>query len=159
MDSVFMQTVLNTWMDKVINKEPSYDKEVLQREWEHVNKSLITLLSNQLPELPKKNVYVTCTYEYIKGAKAGTACGKVVKNPGQERCYLHNPEKLEKKKVAAKKTVEAKKKTANQTVVADNQIVTGDEPKLSEEFITDSDDDTKTNDDKTRDEDNDDKSE
>lgn len=148
MDSVFMQKVLNTWMDKVIKKEPTYDKAVLQREWENVNKSLIIILSNQMLELPKKNVYLTCTYEYIKGTKAGTACGKVVKNHGQERCYLHNPEKLEKKKIAAKKTVEAKKKTANQTVVEDNQIVTGDEPKLSEEFITDSDDDdTKTNDD------------
>jgi len=147
MDTVFMQAVINTWMDKVIKKEESYDKDVLLRVWDDVNKSLIhSVLSNQdLPELPKKSVYNTCTYPYVKGAKAGTPCGKVVKNLGQERCYLHNPEKLEKKKEAAKKNAEAKKKTANQTVVADNQIVKDDEPKLSDEFIIDSDDET-TND-------------
>ena len=153
MDTVFMEAVMNAFYDKVVKKEPSYDKNVLKNTWQDVNTKLINVvLGNvkELPELPKKHSYNTCTYPYEKGDKAGKLCGKMVKNDGQDRCYLHNAEKMEKKKAEAKKKLEEKKakaideevekklaekmaklgikesggtKTANQTVVADNEIV------------------------------------
>ncbi len=161
MDTIFMEAVMNVYYDKVVKKEPSYDREVLKSTWEKINANLVkNVLANvnELPDLPKKNSYITCTYPYEKGDKAGKYCGKVVKNIGQERCYLHNAEKMEKRKAEAKKKLDAKKAkaineevekklaeklaklTINQTVVEDNDIVSGvAEEKLSSEEIEDSD--------------------
>lgn len=155
-----MEAVMNVYYDKVVKRAPSYDREVLKTTWEKVNANLIkkVLSGDELPDLPKKNSYITCTYPYEKGDKSGKCCGKVVKNIGQERCYLHNAEKMEKRKAEAKKKLDAKKAKAideevekklkeklakmviNQTVVEDNDIVTNvQEEKLSSEEIEDSD--------------------
>jgi hypothetical protein len=160
METVFMEAVMNAFYDKVTKKEPSYDKNILKSTWEQVNANLVknVLESNKLPDLPKKQFYNTCTYEYEKGDKAGKCCGKTVKNIGQDRCFLHNEEKMEKRKAEAKKKLEEKKAKAieqevekklaeklaklkiNQTNVDDNDIVSNVEPeKLSSEEIEDSD--------------------
>lgn len=160
MDTIFMESVMNAFYDKVTKKEPLYDKNVLKSTWEQVNANLVknVLETNKLPDLPKKQAYNTCTYEYEKGDKAGKCCGKTVKNIGQDRCFLHNAEKMEKRKAEAKKKLEEKKAKAiekevekklaeklaklkiNQTNVDDNDIVSNVEPeKLSSEDIEDSD--------------------
>lgn len=160
METVFMEAVMNAFYDKVSKKEPTYDRNVLKNTWEQVNAKLVNnvLESNELPDLPKKQLYNTCTYEYEKGDKAGKCCGKTVKNIGQERCFLHNVEKMEKRKADAKKKLDEKKAKAveaevekklaeklvnlkiNQTNVADNDIVSNvKEEKLSSEEIQDSD--------------------
>lgn len=162
METVFMEAVMNAFYDKVTKKEPSYDKNVLKETWKQVNAKLVknVLETNELPDLPKKHSYNTCTYEYEKGDKAGKCCGKTVKNIGQDRCFLHNVEKMEKRKAEAKKKLDEKKAKAieqevekklaeklanlkiNQTNVTDNDIVSNvKEEKLSSEEIEDSDDD------------------
>lgn len=163
METVFMEAVMNAFYDKVTKKEPTYDRNVLKNTWEQVNAKLVNnvLESNELPDLPKKQLYNTCTYEYEKGDKAGKCCGKTVKNIGQERCFLHNVEKMEKRKADAKKKLDEKKTKAieaevekklaeklvnlkiNQTNVADNDIVSNvvvDNEKLVGDEIEDSDD-------------------
>jgi hypothetical protein len=161
MDTIFMEAVMNVYYDKVVKRAPTYDREVLKSTWEKVNANLVkNVLANvnELPDLPKKNSYITCTYAYEKGDKSGKCCGKVVKNIGQDRCYLHNAEKMEKRKAEAKKKLDEKKAkaineevekklaeklaklTINQTVVEDNDIVSNvEKEKLSSEEIEDSD--------------------
>lgn len=154
METVFMEAVMNAFYDKVTKKEPNYKKEILKSTWEQVNARLVKNVLGQvteLPELPKKHTYNTCSYMYEKGDKAGKCCGKVVKNMGQERCFLHNAEKMEKRKAEAKKKLDEKKikiqeklckLTINQTVVADNDIVSNVEMEnLSNEEIENSDKD------------------
>lgn len=163
METVFMEAVMNAFYDKVTKKEPTYDRDILKNTWKQVNAKLVNnvLESNELPDLPKKQLYNTCTYEYEKGDKAGKCCGKTVKNIGQERCFLHNVEKMEKRKADAKKKLDEKKAKAveaevekklaeklvnlkiNQTNVADNDIVSNvvvDNEKLVGDEIEDSDD-------------------
>ena len=177
METVFMEAVMNAFYDKVTKKEPSYDKNVLKSTWEQVNTKLVknVLETNELPDLPKKQTYNTCTYPYEKGDKAGKYCGKTVKNIGQDRCFLHNVEKMEKRKAEAKKKLDAKKAKAieaevekklaeklanlkiNQTNVADNDIVSNvKEEKLSSEEIEDSDDDEENQAEESNDEENED---
>lgn len=135
METIFMQAVMTAFFDKVTKKNSTYDKNVLKSEWENVNKNLLgKVLGNinhqELPNLPKKHIYMTCKYLYTKGDKAGKECGKTIKNPNQERCFLHNPEKLMKIKEDLKtKKENNNKKTINQTVVTDNQIVSPQKPK------------------------------
>lgn len=119
---VFSQNVLNMYFDKLVEKE-SYDKDVLKKVWEQVNKRLNESIQlDTLPSLPAKKLYETCQYECKKGDKAGTKCGRIIKNPNQNHCYLHNPDKLAQKAQKAKQAKHAKK-TANQTNVEDNEIV------------------------------------
>jgi len=161
METVFMNAFMTAFYNKVTKREPSYDKKILKNTWEQVNANLVksVLEKNELPDLPKKQSYNTCTYLYEKGDKGGKPCGKTVKNIGQDRCFLHNVEKMEKRKAEAKKKLDAKKAKAievevekklaeklanlkiNQTNVADNDIVSNvKEEKLSSEEIEDSDD-------------------
>lgn len=119
---VFSQNVLNMYFDKLVDKE-SYDKDVLKKVWDDVNKHLNESIQlDTLPALPVKKLYETCQYECKKGDKAGTKCGRFIKNPNQIHCYLHNPEKLVQKAQKAQENKQLKKK-ANQTNPEDNDIV------------------------------------
>lgn len=123
---VFSQNVLNMYFDKLVEKE-SYDKDVLKSVWDEVNKRLNESIKlDTLPTLPVKKMYETCQYECKKGDKAGTKCGRIIKNLNQtQHCYLHNPEKLAQKAQKAQQTKQLKKK-ANQTNPDDNDIVNND---------------------------------
>lgn len=168
MEAVFTETVMNAFWKKAANKL-GYDKNILQSTWEDMNKTLVKEIMDpaNLHEMPKKNAYITCTYRYEKGDKSGKCCGKMVKNIGQERCYLHNEEKMEKRKAEAKKKLEERKAkvieaevekklqekltnmTINQTVVKDNDIVSNAEvdEHLVMDYIQDSEEDDSGNDD------------
>lgn len=122
---VFSQNVLNMYFDKLVNKE-SYDKDVLQNVWNEVNKRLNESIKlDTMSTLVVKKTYETCQYECKKGDKAGTKCGRVIKNLNQTHCYLHNPDKLAQKAKKAQQTKQLKKK-ANQTNIEDNDIVNSD---------------------------------
>jgi hypothetical protein len=139
---VFSQNVLNMYFDKLVEKE-SYDKDVLQNVWAQVNKRLNESIQlDAMSNLVVKKTYETCQYECKKGDKAGTKCGRIIKNLNQTHCYLHNPDKLAQKAKKVQQTKQLKKKPANQTIVEDNDIVNNieeEEEEVVTEDIVDSD--------------------
>lgn len=88
---------IETFVDMVVEKYPGTDKDGLLALWNDNNpKPTTTPKPTPTPPTPtpqeptqSKTNSKTCIHVWVKGAKKGTMCGCIVKNPTREYCSKH----------------------------------------------------------------------